>query len=115
MSPLAKGQVKDLLPASCTFGESGRSAASMSSTGSSGSYDASISSSASAAAYRSLATTAATISPAYRTVSTAIGGGVWLTESLRARPGHGGVPLFSAQSGAERNESTPGVRPAADT
>ena len=46
----------------------------MSMTGSSASYVTSTSSAASAAAYRSRATTQATISPPYRTVSTAIDG-----------------------------------------
>ena len=63
----------------------------------------SMSSSASAAAYRSRATTAATISPAYRTVSTAIGGCGGMTMSSVTGQAHGSEPC----SARRRRRSRP--------
>src|SRR6516162_11458033 len=87
----------------------------MSSTTGSSSYDTSISASASAAVYRSLATTAATISPTYRTVSTAIGGWSGITMSSVTGQAQGTLPCSAAKSAPEKAAITPDTPCAADT
>ncbi len=71
-------------------------------------------SSASVALYRSVATTQATASPAYRTSSTAIGGWSGMTMSSVTGHAHGRLPCSPARSRPLNAATTPGLLRAAE-